>query len=62
MAVSPQFERIVQKIQDRLGVSKSTAIFITVFMANVVGTTTLMCAGILLAATIAGVPVFPPKV
>jgi hypothetical protein len=39
-------------------VNKGVAIGLTVFFANVVGTITLMCLGISIAATAAGVPVF----
>jgi hypothetical protein len=42
-------------------VSKGVAVFATVFLLNVVGTISLMCAGIALAALLAGVPVFPAK-
>ena len=58
LGVAPVFDRIVAGIQTKLRVNKGTAIFVTVFIANVIGTTTLMSAGILLAATLAGVPVF----
>jgi hypothetical protein len=58
VAISPQFDNIVQGIQDRLKVSKATAITITVVIANLIGTTFFMSSGILLASILAGVPVF----
>ncbi|KAL3939194.1 MAG: hypothetical protein SGBAC_006031 [Bacillariaceae sp.] len=58
VGVSVYFERVIKAIQERLGVKKGVAIFITVFLANVVGTISLMCLGIWLAAMAAGVPIF----
>jgi len=58
VAVSPMFDRIVRNMQDRFKVSKAAAIGITVFLANLVGTTLLMCAGIALASLCAGVPIW----
>lgn len=58
VGISPQFDKVVANIQTRLRVNKATATAITVIIANIVGTTALMCAGIALAATLAGVPVF----
>jgi len=58
VGVSLYFERLVNAIQERLRVKKGVAIFITVFLANVVGTIALMCSGIWLASLAAGVPVF----
>ena len=61
IAIGPQFDRVVDAIQDRLNVNKTVAIAIVVAMANLLGTTLLMSLGILGAAAAAGVPVFPPK-
>jgi len=61
IGVGRYFERFVNMIQKKFRVSKGVAIFLTVFLANIVGTTTLMCAGIWLAATLSGVPIFVPK-
>ncbi|CAJ1953340.1 unnamed protein product [Cylindrotheca closterium] len=58
VGVSLYFERLVKTIQELLRVKKGVAIFITVFLANVVGTIALMCLGIWLASMAAGVPVF----
>lgn len=59
VGVAPAFDRVVSAIQNKLRVNKGTAIFVTVLIANVIGTTLFMSSGILLAATLAGVPVFP---
>jgi hypothetical protein len=59
VAISTQFDKVVQFIQDKARVNKSVAVGLTVFFANVVGTTVLMCLGISVAATLAGVPIRP---
>jgi hypothetical protein len=61
VAISTQFDKIVQFIQDKARVNRSVAIGLTVFFANVVGTTVLMCLGISVAASLAGVPIRPVK-
>ena len=58
LGVAPAFDRIVANIQTKLRVNKGTAIFVTVMIANLFGTLACMSAGILLAGTLAGVPVF----
>lgn len=52
---------MVNAVQEKLRVSKATAIAVVVFFANVVGTFAMMALGIALASLAAGVPVFPPK-
>lgn len=61
VSVSLYFDRVVSWIQNKFRVSKGVAVGLTIFLANVVGTIALMCLGISIAATAAGVPVFPPK-
>jgi hypothetical protein len=61
VGISTQFEKVVQFIQDKFNANKSVAIGLTVFFANVVGTTTLMCLGISIAASLAGVPIRPAR-
>lgn len=61
VSVSLYFDRVVSWIQSKFRVSKGVAVGLTIFLANVVGTIALMCLGISIAATAAGVPVFPPK-
>lgn len=58
VSVSMYFDRAVQMIQDKFKLKRGVAIGITVFLANFVGTIALMCLGISIAATAAGVPVF----
>jgi hypothetical protein len=58
VGVSPYFDRFINAFQNRLQVSRSTAIAATVILVNLIGTTAIMAGGILLAATAAGVPVF----
>lgn len=61
VGVSVYFDRVIKKIQDVFNVNKGVAIFLTVFLANVVGTCTLMALGISLASMASGVPIFAPK-
>ncbi len=61
VSVSMYFENVVSMIQKKFKVKKGVAIGLTVFLANVVGTIALMCLGISIASSAAGVPVFPPK-
>ena len=56
IAIAPSLDKLVLFFQNRLKVSKPVAITVTVFFVNVIGTTVLMCGGILLAALLAGVP------
>lgn len=58
VAISPQFDNIVLRIQNRLKVSKATAITVTVVIANLIGTIFFMSAGVLFASVLAGVPIF----
>lgn len=61
VAISPKFDDVVANIQKRFNVNRATAITITVVTANVFGTIFFMSMGILLASTLAGVPIFVPK-
>lgn len=62
LGVSKYFDAAITGVRNKLKVSKPVAIGIVVFLANIVGTCSLMSLGILLASTLSGVPVFPPKV
>lgn len=62
VGVSPKFDQFVNGLQNRLKVSRGVAIALTVIIANVIGTTSLMSLGIFIASCVAGVPLFPPKV
>lgn len=61
IGVASYFDYIVNAVQDKFRVNKGVAVALTVFFANVVGTISLMCAGITLASLAAGVPVFAVK-
>jgi hypothetical protein len=58
IAIGPQFDNVVAGIEKRMRVSRGVAIFITVLFANLFGTILAMASGVLLASTLAGVPVF----
>jgi hypothetical protein len=59
VALSTQFDKIVQWIQTKTRLSKGASIGLVVFLANIVGTTVIMCTGIAFAASLAGVPIRP---
>ena len=61
VGVAPYFDRIVKSIQRRTKLGKAASIGIVVFLANIVGTTSLMSLGIYIASLAAGIPIFPPK-
>ena len=61
IAIAPTLDNLVLFFQNRLKVSKTIAITVTVVVVNVIGTTVLMCGGIAMASLLAGVPIFPPK-
>lgn len=54
-------DNIVNMVETKFRVKRGVAIGITVFLANVVGTISLMCAGISIASIAAGVPIFVKK-
>lgn len=56
--VAVYFDRIIAFIQKKTKCSQRAAIFLVVFFANIVGTTSLMCLGIFLASAATGVPIF----
>jgi hypothetical protein len=59
VVISPYFDKVVDGFQNRFNFSRKVSVIITALLANLVGTLALMGAGISLAATLAGVPVFP---
>ena len=61
IGVSAFFDTVVNSVQEKFRVNKSVAVALTVFLANVVGTISLMCLGISLASLASGVPVFVTK-
>jgi hypothetical protein len=58
VGVTPYFNRFIDGLQNRFQVNRTVAIGLTVLIANVFGTLAFMSAGVLLAATLAGVPVY----
>jgi len=62
VGVSKYLDNVIEFIQKKTNASKGLAIFLTVFLFNIVGTTSLMALGISFASFLSGVPVFPPKV
>ena len=58
VALSPTFDNLIAKVQDKFGVGKAKAMAVVVFSVNVVGTFTLMFSGIALASLLSGVPVW----
>jgi hypothetical protein len=58
VGITPYFNRFIDGLQNRFQVSRTVAIGLTVIIANIFGTLAFMSSGILLAATLAGVPVY----
>eukprot|EP00984_Skeletonema_dohrnii_P012787 scaffold5219_cov148-Skeletonema_dohrnii-CCMP3373.AAC.5 len=62
VVVSQYFDRFVGFIERKSGWGRKASIGVVVFLANVCGTFAAMGLGVGVASTLAGVPVFPPKV
>ena len=62
LAISPLFSKLVDAVEQRTGYKRATATSIVVFMVNIVGSTSYMSLGLLIATRIFGVPLFPPRV
>jgi hypothetical protein len=58
VGVAPKFDAAVSTLQSRLKISRTVAIVLMVFLANIVCTCTVMALGIFAASLLAGVPVF----
>jgi hypothetical protein len=58
LAISPFFMRLVERIQTLLRVNKAVATACVVFLVNVVGTTSYLVLGLIVATSIAKVPLF----
>jgi hypothetical protein len=58
VGVTPYFNKFIDGLQSRFQVNRTVAIALTVIIANIFGTLAFMSSGILLAATLAGVPVY----
>lgn len=59
IAISPQFDRMINAMQRRLSLSRTTAIALSVFIVNVLGSITVLVSGVAIASMASGVPVFP---
>ena len=62
VVVSQYFDRFVGFIERKSGWGRKASIGVVVFLANVCGTFAAMGLGVCVASTLAGVPIFPPKV
>jgi len=62
VVVSQYFDRFVGFIERKSGWGRKASIGVVVFLANVCGTFAAMGLGVGVASTLAGVPIFPPKV
>ncbi|KAL7552138.1 hypothetical protein ACHAWF_015347 [Thalassiosira exigua] len=58
VAISPYFERIRKRFQHVFGVGPRGAVALTIVFVNLVGTCSLMAAGVGLASALSGVPVW----
>ena len=55
--VSPKFDAFIEGVQNKLKVPRAAAIGVTVLLANVVCTCSLVMAGITVASMATGVPI-----
>lgn len=58
MAISPYFERLRKYISMKFGVSPRGATVLVIVFVNLLGTCSLMAAGVGLASVLSGVPVW----
>mmetsp|Transcript_32029 Transcript_32029/g.71142 ORF Transcript_32029/g.71142 Transcript_32029/m.71142 type:complete len:232 (+) Transcript_32029:96-791(+) len=59
VALSPFFNRMVDKIQQKTKWSRKWSTALLVFMVNIVGTTSYLVGGLFVATKLAGVPLLP---
>jgi hypothetical protein len=62
IALAPAFTSLILAVQTRLRLSKKQAVFVSIFLVNVIATLTYLSTAILAAARITGVPIWPMKV
>lgn len=62
LAISPLFSKLVDAVEQKTGYKRATATSIVVFMVNIIGSTSYMGLGLLIATRIFAVPLFPPRV
>ena len=58
-AISPLFDRVLNFFQDKLSIAKPSAVLMTLFLVNIVGTLTLVCGGLTIATSLTGTPLLP---
>jgi small-conductance mechanosensitive channel len=56
VALAPAFDKLVNRIQERTGVQKGTAVFIVTVVVNVVGAFAFLFGGMYLVSIVCGVP------
>lgn len=57
VAVSPYFEKLIASVQRRTKLSRAWSVGLCIFLVNVVGTVGFMAGGVMVASTLAGVPI-----
>lgn len=57
VAVSPYFEMLISSVQRRTKLSRAWSVGLCIFLVNVVGTVGFMAGGVMVASTLAGVPI-----
>lgn len=57
--IAPYFENLIQIVERRTGFKRASCVAITVFLVNIVGTTSYLALGLLLATSITRVPLLP---
>jgi hypothetical protein len=62
VALAPVFTSLIRAVQNGLRLGRKQALFVSIFLVNVVGTLTYLSAAILAAARITGVPIWPLKI
>ena len=61
LGLTPYFDKLVDRIKDKLGVKRGTAFGITVFLVNICGTLTFLTTGLYLSSLYTKIPLFAPK-
>jgi hypothetical protein len=59
IAISPQFDRMINAFQRRFSISRTTAIALSVLLVNVFGSIAVLVTGVSLASLASGIPIFP---
>ncbi len=62
ITILPIFDKLIDKIQNKVKCKRSIATGIAIFCVNVVGTLSFLTVGLLVASKISGVPVFKKEI